>query len=128
NDASIVVGRDAARAGRRHPDRYERNPKLQIDTHALLLGDSEIPIRDAVAAVIGRVLRECAQAAGTPRQVTVTVRAGWGPARRHVIEDAVASAGAPAPVLLPEPVAAARYFVEILGHELPIGRAAVVFD
>lgn len=128
NDASIVVGRDAARAGRRHPDRYERNPKLQIDTHALLLGDSEIPIRDAVAAVIGRVLRECAQAAGTPRQVTVTVPAGWGPARRHVIEDAVASAGAPAPVLLPEPVAAARYFVEILGHELPIGRAAVVFD
>ncbi len=128
HDASVMVGRDAARAGRRHPDRYERNPKLQIDAPSLLLGDSEIPIRDAVAAVIGRVLRECVQAAGPPRQVTVTVPAGWGPARRHIIEDAAASAGAPAPALLPEPVAAARYFVEILGHELPLGQAAVVFD
>lgn len=127
-DASLLVGRDAAREGRRHPDRYERNPKLRIASPTILLGDKELPVRESVAAVIGRVLSECERVAGPPQRVTVTVPAGWGPARRHVIGDAAASTGAAALTLLPEPVAAAKYFVEVLGRELAPGQAVVVFD
>lgn len=127
-EASIHVGRDAVREGRRRPERYERNPKLRLDASSILLGDQEIPVREAVAAVLRRVIADCGAIAGVPRSVTVTVPAGWGPARRHIIGDAAAAAGAVSPVLLPEPVAAARYFAEVLGHDLPPGRTLVVFD
>jgi actin-like ATPase involved in cell morphogenesis len=127
-EASILVGRDAAREGRRHPERYERNPKLRLDTSSILLGDQEVPVRDAVAAVLRRVIGDCGAIAGVPRSVTITVPAGWGPARRHIVGDAAVAAGAVSPVLLPEPVAAARYFTEVLGHELAPGQAVVVFD
>ncbi|MFG3341543.1 Hsp70 family protein [Glycomyces sp. NPDC048151] len=128
HESSILVGSDAAREGRRRPERYERNPKLRLDATTILLGDKELHVREAVAAVLRRVIADCGTAAGVPRSVTVTVPAGWGPARRHVVEDAAASAGAVSPVLMPEPVAAARYFAEVLGHELAPGRTLVVFD
>ncbi|SDD64711.1 Hsp70 family protein [Glycomyces harbinensis] len=127
-EAVVHVGRDAAREGRLRPERYERNPKLRLDAPSILLGDREVPVRDAVAAVLRRVVAECGTVAGPPRSVTVTVPAGWGPARRHTVADAALAAGAASPVLLPEPVAAARYFTEVLGHELAPGRALVVFD
>ncbi|THV30621.1 Hsp70 family protein [Glycomyces paridis] len=127
-DANVLVGRDAAREGRLRPERYERNPKLRLGEGSLLLADKEIPVREAVAAVLRRVIAECGTTAGLPRAVTVTVPAGWGPARRHIVADAAASAGAGAPILMPEPVAAARYFAEVLGHALEPGRAVVVFD
>jgi actin-like ATPase involved in cell morphogenesis len=127
-ESSILVGRDAAREGRRRPERYERNPKLRLDASSILLGDQEVPVRDAVAAVLRRVIADCGTAAGVPRSVTVTVPAGWGPARRHIVSDAAAGAGAASPVLLPEPVAAARYFADVLGHELAPGQTLVVFD
>ncbi|WP_205325760.1 Hsp70 family protein [Glycomyces sp. YM15] len=127
-ESSILVGRDAAREGRRRPERYERNPKLRLDAATILLGDQEIPVRDAVAAVLRRAIADCGTAAGVPRSVTVTVPAGWGPARRHVIADAAGGAGAVSPVLLPEPVAAARYFADVLGHDLASGQSLVVFD
>lgn len=128
NDAFLLVGRDAAREGRRHPGRYERNPKLRITSPTILLGDEEIPVREAVSAVLGRVLSECERVAGPPRRVTVTVPAGWGPTRRHVIGDAAAAVGAAGLTLLPEPVAAAKYFVEVLGHAIDPGQAVAVFD
>ncbi|MEU6250646.1 Hsp70 family protein [Glycomyces sp. NPDC047010] len=128
HDGSLLVGRDAAREARRHPHRYERNPKLRLDAPSLLLGDREVPIGDAVGSVMGRVLAECTAVAGAPRSVTITVPAGWGPNRRHIVTDAALAAGMPAPLLLPEPVAAARYFAEVLGHRIEPGRAVVVYD
>ncbi|MEU5873237.1 Hsp70 family protein [Glycomyces sp. NPDC047369] len=128
HDGSLLVGRDAAREARRHPHRYERNPKLRLDAPSLLLGDREVPIGDAVGAVMRRVLAECTAVAGPPRSVTVTVPAAWGPNRRHIVTDAALAAGMPAPLLLPEPVAAARYFAEVLGHRIEPGRALVVYD
>jgi hypothetical protein len=128
SESLLHVGRDAAREGRRRPERYERNPKLRLDAATILLGDREVPVREAVAAVLRRVIGECGAVAGAPRSVTITVPAGWGPAKRHVVGDAAVSAGAVSPVLLPEPVAAARYFVEVLGRELAPGQAVVVFD
>ncbi|PRY58419.1 Hsp70 family protein [Glycomyces artemisiae] len=128
HDGSLLVGRDAAREARRHPHRYERNPKLRLDAPSLLLGDREVPIGDAVRAVLRRVLAECTAIAGPPRSVTVTVPAAWGPNRRHIVTDAALAAGLPAPLLLPEPVAAARYFAEVLGHRIEPGRALVVYD
>jgi hypothetical protein len=128
HDGSILVGRDAAREARRHPHRYERNPKLRLDSPSILLGDRELPIGDAVAAVMRRVLTECGAVAGPPRSVQITVPAAWGPARRHIVSDAAIAAGSPVPVLLPEPVAAARYFAEVLGHRVEPGRAVVVYD
>lgn len=128
HDGLLLVGRDAAREARRHPHRYERNPKLRLDAPSLLLGDREVPIGDAVRAVLRRVLAECTAVAGPPRSVTVTVPAAWGPNRRHIVTDAALAAGLPAPLLLPEPVAAARYFAEVLGHRIEPGRALVVYD
>nr|BFF26895.1 hypothetical protein GCM10025732_48600 [Glycomyces mayteni] len=128
HDGLLLVGRDAAREARRHPHRYERNPKLRLDAPSLLLGDREVPVRDAVCAVLRRVLAECTAVAGAPRSVTITVPAGWGPNRRHIVADAALAAGMPAPLLLPEPVAAARYFAEVLGHRMEPGRAVVVYD
>ncbi|MEU6861632.1 Hsp70 family protein [Glycomyces sp. NPDC046736] len=127
-NALVQVGRDATHQGRRRPERYERNPKLRLEASTILLGDRELPVREAVAAVLRRVITECNLVAGPPRSVTVTVPAGWGPARRHVIADAAASAGALDPQLLPEPVAAARYFTEVLGRAIGPGQAVVVFD
>ncbi|GAA2261345.1 hypothetical protein GCM10009853_013030 [Glycomyces scopariae] len=128
HDGSLLVGRDAAREARRSPHRYERNPKLRLGSPSILLGDREIPIGDAVGAVMRRVLAECTAVAGAPRSVTITVPAAWGPARRQIVGDAALAAGSPVPLLLPEPVAAARYFAEVLGHDVAPGQAVVVYD
>jgi hypothetical protein len=127
-DRVLRLGRDALREGRLRPERYERNPKLNIDSPSILLGDTDVAIRDAVGAVLAHVLIECGTAAGPPRVVTLTVPAGWGPTRRQALGDAAAAAGAGHVHFTPEPVAAARYFVEVLGLDLPRGTGLVVFD
>ncbi|MEE3918271.1 Hsp70 family protein [Micromonospora sp. BRA006-A] len=71
----------------------------------------------------------------------VTHPAAWTPARRQVLHDALELAGWPAaaehtlagPIapgtrLLREPVAAARYFTQVLRRPVPVGGAVAVFD
>lgn len=124
----LLVGRDAVHAGRRHPERFEPNPKRLIDRPSTLLGEREYPVADLVAAVLDAVADECRRVVGPPSQVTLTVPAEWGPARRRVVEDAAARSGLGRVRLVPEPVAAAYYYAEALKHRMDVGASIVVYD
>lgn len=127
-DGGLLVGRDAVHAGRRHPERFEPNPKRLIDRPSTLLGAREYPIADLIAAVLDAVAAECRRVVGNPAQVTLTVPAEWGPARRQVVEDAAARSGLGQVRLVPEPVAAATYYAEALKHRMAVGSSIVVYD
>jgi actin-like ATPase involved in cell morphogenesis len=127
-DGGLLVGRDAVHAGRRHPERFEPNPKRLIDRPSTLLGAREYPVPDLIAAVLHAVAEECRRVVGRPAQATLTVPAEWGPARRQVVEDAAARAGLGRVRLVPEPVAAATYYAESLKHSMAVGSSIVVYD
>lgn len=128
-DGTVLTGRDAVESGRLEPALVEYHPKRRIDEGALLLGSREIAAADLVAAVLDRVRLRCAETHGAPpRRVCVTHPANWGPTRRLMLHDAAEAAGLPAPVLVPEPVAAAAYFTGLLGREMAEGSGLVVYD
>jgi actin-like ATPase involved in cell morphogenesis len=126
---AIVVGRDAVHSARLEPARFEPNPKRRIDDLVVLLGDREIPIAQLLGAVLARVADEFRRTVGggTPR-VTITCPAAWGATRRLVLADAAQAAGLGQVRLVPEPVAAATYFTQVLGRQVPIGSVVVVHD
>ncbi|WP_424185136.1 Hsp70 family protein [Actinokineospora sp. G85] len=129
-DGSIVVGRDAERRARLDPSRFEPNPKRRIDEGTLLLGDTVVPVSEALAAVLKRVTDETSRQLGgaAPDEVRLTHPAQWGPVRRNVLLSAARLAGlGSALVLVPEPVAAAAHFAS-LGHTLLPGQALAVYD
>jgi actin-like ATPase involved in cell morphogenesis len=128
SEGGLLVGRDAVHAGRRHPERFEPNPKRLIDRPSTLLGSREYPVPDLIAAVLDAVADECRRVVGVPSQVTLTVPAEWGPARRQVVEDAAARSGLGRVRLVPEPVAAATYYAEALKHRTAVGSSIVVYD
>lgn len=136
----LYVGRDALRLAQTDPARFEPNPKRRVDEPAVLLGDREVPTVDLLAAVLGAVARAAVEAVGFLPPAALTYPAAWGGRRRDVLAQAVARAGWP-PVaqqgptepgggtrLVPEPVAAARYFAEVLRRPVPVGQALAVFD
>ncbi|GAA4730422.1 Hsp70 family protein [Phytohabitans rumicis] len=135
DDASrLHVGRDAQRLGQADPARYEPNPKRRVDEPGVLLGGLEVPTADLLAAVLGAVARTAVDAVGFLPPAVVTYPAAWGARRRDVLVAAIARAGWP-PVggdtgtrMVPEPVAAARYFAEVLRRPVPVGACIAVFD
>ncbi|WP_051392809.1 Hsp70 family protein [Glycomyces arizonensis] len=126
--AGLVVGADAARGGRRNPERCEPHPKRRIDDGAILLGETELPVTSVITAVLARVVRECGQIPSGLGPVAVTVPATWEPARSRVMADAAAAAGLGGVSLVAEPVAAASYFAEVLDRDVPMGSGVVVYD
>jgi hypothetical protein len=130
DDGRLVVGREAERRARLDPARFEPNPKRRIDDGAVLLGDREVPVTQLLGAVLTRVKDEFHRTVGgpvTPR-VTITCPAAWGATRRLVLSDAAAAAGLGPVRLVPEPVAAATYFTQVLGRAVPVGSVVVVHD
>ncbi|BCB80278.1 hypothetical protein GCM10022251_05580 [Phytohabitans flavus] len=133
DDAGLHTGRDAQRLAQGDPSRYEPNPKRRVDEPNVLLGGREVPTADLLAAVLGTVARTAVEAVGFLPPAAVTHPAAWGARRRDVLIAAIARAGWP-PVgdhgtkLLPEPVAAARYFAEVLRRPVPVGASLAVFD
>ncbi|WP_432835936.1 Hsp70 family protein [Dactylosporangium sp. CA-092794] len=126
---AIIVGRDAVHSARLEPARFEPNPKRRIDEGAVLLGDREVPVNELFAAVLRRVRDEFARTVGEGApEVTVTIPASWGATRRLSIADAAAAAGLGRVRLVPEPVAAAAYFTQVLGREVRVGSVVVVHD
>ncbi|MEU7901830.1 Hsp70 family protein [Actinoplanes sp. NPDC049118] len=126
---SLAVGRDAVHSARRDPARFEPNPKRRIDDGLVLLGDQELPVVDLIAAVLVRVADEWHRAVGPVRpETTLTCPATWGATRRGLLAEAAAIAGLERVRLVAEPVAAATYFAEVLGREVPIGSVVVVHD
>ncbi|GAB7041663.1 MULTISPECIES: Hsp70 family protein [Catenuloplanes] len=136
-EGRLHVGRDAQRLAQADPVRYEPNPKRRIDETSVLLGDREVPVVDLLAAVLGAVARAAVEAVGFLPPAMLTHPAAWGPVRRATLAEAVARAGWPAVAtapgqpgtrVTPEPVAAARYFAEVLHRPVPAGSALAVFD
>jgi len=128
-DGTLVVGRDAVHSARLDPVRFEPNPKRRIDDGLVLLGEQEFPVVELISAVLARVAEEWHRAVGpiTP-ETTLTCPATWGAARRTLLADAAARAGLSNARLVAEPVAAATYFAEVLGRDVPIGSVVVVHD
>jgi molecular chaperone DnaK len=125
----LVVGRDAVHSARRAPESFEPNPKRRIDDGSVLLGEHDVPVQQMMTAVFQRVLAEFTRTAGgAPSAVTVTHPAGWASTRRNALKDAVRRAGLPHAALVPEPVAAATYFVRVLRNMVPVGSSVVVYD
>ncbi|MGK5678887.1 Hsp70 family protein [Actinoplanes sp. URMC 104] len=128
-DGTLLVGRDAVHSARLDPVRFEPNPKRRIDDGLVLLGEQEFDVVELIAAVLARVAEEWRRAVGpvTP-DVTLTCPATWGATRRTLLADAAARAGLAGARLVAEPVAAATYFAEVLGRDVPIGSVVVVHD
>ncbi|HKS48716.1 MAG TPA: Hsp70 family protein [Amycolatopsis sp.] len=130
-DGTLVVGRDAERRARLDPTRFEPNPKRRVDEQTLLLGQDVVPVNEALAAVLRRVLDETTRQLGGehPEEVRLTHPAQWGPVRRNVLLAAARLAGIRGNVLLvPEPVAAAAHFASFPGRALVPGQALAVYD
>ena len=125
----LHVGRDAVRLGLAEPGRFEPNPKRHVDAESVLLAGADVPTADLLAALLGAVAREAVAATGFLPEAVLTYPAAWGSRRREVLTTALARAGwPPATRLLPEPVAAARYFVDVLRRPVPVGGTLAVFD
>jgi hypothetical protein len=124
----LIAGRDAERLAVVDPSRFEPNPKRRIDEAAILLGDREVPVPDLLAAVLRRVATATHEACPFLPPAVLTYPASWGQRRRSLLREAAGQAGWPEVSLVPEPVAAAQYFIGVLRNRVPPGRALVVFD
>ncbi len=127
-DGQLAVGRDAQRLAQLDPARYEPNPKQRVDEQAVLLGDREVPTVELLAAVLRAVAVAVRDVTRFPPPVVLTFPASWGQRRRGRLHDAAVVAGWPQITMVPEPVAAARYFIGVLHQPVPRGSAMVVFD
>ncbi|EIF00023.1 Hsp70 family protein [Saccharomonospora glauca] len=130
-EGGLVVGRDAERRARLDPTRFEPNPKRRVDEQTLLLGTDVVPVNEALAAVLRRVLDETVRQLGgePPEEVRLTHPAQWGPVRRNVLLSAARLAGmGNAITLVPEPVAAAAHFASFPGKGLAPGQTLAVYD
>ncbi|MDQ7808082.1 Hsp70 family protein [Amycolatopsis sp. A133] len=114
DDGLLVVGQDAERRARLDPSRFEPNPKRRIDEGRLQLGETEIEIADAFAAVLRRIGEEAGRQLGRPpAQTRIAHPAGWGADRQEVLRVAGAKAGFADVRLIPEPVAAAAHYASL---------------
>jgi actin-like ATPase involved in cell morphogenesis len=128
-DGRLVVGGDAVQSSRLDPGRFEPNPKRHIDEGTLLLGERDVPVVEVIAAVLGRVADEWQHTVGAAQpRVTLTCPAVWGLPRRSVLVEAAGRVGFTEVRLVAEPVAAATYFAQVLGRDVPIGSVVVVHD
>ncbi|BCJ42580.1 hypothetical protein GCM10010168_06780 [Actinoplanes ianthinogenes] len=126
---SLLVGRDAVHSARLEPARFEPNPKRRVDDGLVLLGEREFDVVDLITAVLARVVEEWHRAVGPYRpETTLTCPATWGATRRTLLAEAAARAGLSGARLVAEPVAAATYFAEVLGRDVPIGSVLMVHD
>jgi actin-like ATPase involved in cell morphogenesis len=129
SEGNLLVGRDAVHSARLDPARFEPNPKRRVDDGLVLLGEREFETVDLIAAVLARVAEEWHRAVGPYRpEVTLTCPATWGATRRTLLADAAARAGLEGARLVAEPVAAATYFADVLGRDVPIGSVVMVHD
>ncbi|GAA0243999.1 Hsp70 family protein [Cryptosporangium japonicum] len=128
-DGTPLTGVDAERAGLSYASGLEPNPKRRIDDGTLWLGEREVGVVDLIGVVLRRVAEEAYRVTGrSPAGVVVTHPAAWRQARLGLLAAAAAAAGLGDVRFVPEPVAAAAYFVRVLGHALPADRCLVVYD
>ncbi|MEU7841148.1 Hsp70 family protein [Micromonospora sp. NPDC049114] len=140
-DGTLHVGMDARRLAQADPARFEANPKRRVDEPTVQLGDRAYAPAELLAAVLTAVGRAAVDAVGFLPPAVLTCPAAWDDTRRQVLADALLRAGWPQAAehtlagptppgtrLLREPVAAARYYTQVLHRPVPVGGAIAVFD
>lgn len=127
-EGELHTGRDAERMTLLDPSRFEPHPKQRIDDGSMLLGDTEIDVKDLLAAVLRRVALEAANAGAGTDGAVLTCPADWGTSRRQVLLDAATRAGYTDVTLVTEPVAAATYCIDVLKQQIEPGQSILVFD
>ncbi|GAA4215198.1 hypothetical protein GCM10022220_43310 [Actinocatenispora rupis] len=128
-EGMVLTGADAERAGSGQPTGYEPNPKRRIDDQTVWLGGRDVAVVDLVGRVLHRIATEAHRVLGGPAdEVVLTHPAAWGSARTGVLREAAHRAGLGEARLVPEPVAAAAYFTEVLGHVVPVDTCLLVYD
>ena len=80
----------------------------------VLLGGREVPVVELLAEILRAVARAATEAVGFLPAAVLTYPAAWGNPRRQTLQDAAARAGWHQIRLVPEPVAAARYFTNVM--------------
>ena len=113
-------GETAIRLARRRLEWFEANPKNCVAAGTIFLGGRDIPVGDAITAILRPICEEAVQQHGgrVPAAYVVTHPADWGEARVSILLQAAAAAAGrhwPAPAPLPEPVAAAQGILGIDG-------------
>lgn len=112
-DGQPLAGEKALRQAVLFPERAVRVPKRAlVAASSVILGDAEVLVTGLVAAVLGRIYHEAVRFQGDqpPQAVVLTHPARWGDVPLERLRQAATEAGIEAPVLLPEPVAAAWWF------------------
>ncbi|GGO27201.1 Hsp70 family protein [Micromonospora parathelypteridis] len=140
-DGTLHTGWDARRLAQADPARFEANPKRRVDEPTVQLGDRSYPPSDLLAAVLAAVARAAVGTVGFLPPAVLTCPAAWDATRRQVLADALLQAGWPQAAehtlagptppgtrLLREPVAAARYYAQVLHRPVPVGDSIAVFD
>lgn len=109
-DGTLHVGREAERRSRQDPSRYEANPKRHIDKRTIKLGETNLPVNDALAAIYGHVMAAVTpllQGAGLD-EIRLTHPAEWGPTKRNALLSAGRLAGMTGELVpVPEAIAVA---------------------
>lgn len=121
-DGTLLVGREADRRSRQDPSRYEPNPKRHIDKATLKLGERNLPVNDALAAIYARVMEAVAPLlmGAALDEIRLTHPAEWGPSRRNKLLSSARLAGMTGELVpVPEAIAVAS-----LGG----GRPLAVYD
>jgi len=121
-DGTLRVGREAERRSRQDPSRYEPNPKRHIDEATIKLGETTLPVNDALAAIYARVMEAVTPLldGGQLDEIRLTHPAEWGPTRRNKLLSSARLAGMTGELVpVPEAIAVAS-----LGG----GRPLAVYD
>ncbi|GLY54315.1 Hsp70 family protein [Lentzea sp. NBRC 102530] len=121
-DGSLRVGREAERRSREDPSRYEANPKRHIDKATIKLGEQNLPVNDALAAIYARVMEAVTALLKGEHldEIRLTHPAEWGPSRRNRLLSSARLAGMTGELVpVPEAIAVAS-----LGG----GRPLAVYD
>lgn len=121
----LLVGAKADSAAGYSLDRYQPTPKRDVGRATVLLGDSEFRPATLIAAVYASVIGEAVRQHNhlPPQQLVLTHPVDWTDRRLDVLREAVQLAGAqlaislPAPVFVPEPVAAATYYARLAASD-----------
>lgn len=122
---TVFVGAEAQRQAALDPSRYEPTPKRRIDEGSLLLGDTVLPVQRAIAAVLGRAVREARNTLGGKAVdvLMLTHPADWGAVRVALLVSAAQGLAASVRTMA-EPVAAAVQ----QGASVPEGAVLAVLD
>ena len=129
---SWIVGERAVHMARRRLDRFEPNPKRWVADGVLFLGGRDVPVSDAIAALLDPIVAEAAGqfSAAPPALAIVTHPASWAADRVEVLRRAVRAATRgrnwPEPATLEEPVAAAQRTLRV--PDVPAHCRLVVLD